>query len=401
MTDWGLVGSDPAPGDVGAIRLAAQSFGTISSNAQTASGQVSQLVGQVHSGGYWTGKAATAWADTARNLPPDLDKLAVSYGEAASALNTYAETLAVHQARAQQILTDAALANVELTRADSAMYAAKARSDPGAAAELAQAIHERQYAAQRLDVARRDINSIRENIDTAADRLRGALVRASDHGIQNRNAVIKFLSGTVAAAAWTASAVASGFTVENVTAALDMVSSVLGTVAFVAMFVPGPIGLAVAGAAGIASFLFGAAALGGRAILVSRGQASAESFYAAAGMTLLSAIPAWRFAGSAKSVVGGWNAVGGTKSTAIGKKVMEFTGRVQHAGQPGISFKQVKSAVKMIYIPIGLGKNAISAGNTAADAITFAETGQLNLKQPTPEKLYVKFGETLVKEVLK
>lgn len=139
MTDWTLVGGDPAPGDPVVVRQMAVAFDNTSIRAHDASGAITRLVGQVHAGQIWTGRAALAWVDQAQSLPPDLGKLAASYGEAAAALRTYAGALEGYQSAGRRIAEEAIAAHAELGRAQADV--ARAQSAASAAARAAAAAH--------------------------------------------------------------------------------------------------------------------------------------------------------------------------------------------------------------------------------------------------------------------
>lgn len=109
MSDWDLIGGDPAPGDPGLIRLLAGDLATTATGAQDARVALSSIGGEVVASG-WKGEAAEKFEQAFTPIAPDLGAMAESYDRAADALRTYATELNEIQAEVRYALNRARLA---------------------------------------------------------------------------------------------------------------------------------------------------------------------------------------------------------------------------------------------------------------------------------------------------
>lgn len=449
MTDWTLVGGDPAPGDVGLVGEAAGAFDRMALRAGEASEALTRLVGQIDSGEIWAGRAADTWVEQARQAPPDLDKVRTSFGEAANAIRTYAVELdgaqvaarraaddaisadaALRQARADVARTQAAAGAAEQaaggarsardraasdarslppdadpgTRAaadgrarsaESAVWSAEAGA-AGAARELDAARAAERSAQERLDDARRRAELVRESAEESARRLESLLNEASHHGIRNRG----FLRRTVED---TFQALDDMYSVESITAALDLVSDVMGVAALVAAFIPG--GQVVAVALAGASVIFSAAALIGHIVMATRGQESWTDVGWRAAGTALSAFGAVKgFKGimAAQSQVAKMTQAGKTITAANRPMAMrttteQFLGDVKRVRWPdartatGFMRTQVGvapgpvslAAVRVVVRPIEVAID-VNKGGSAMSGLIGARQGEPLVVTPAP-----------------
>ena len=126
MSDWALVGGQPARGDSeGVHRLAA----SVDSTADAAFDAKVSLgrVGAGMSSSLWEGAAATKFVSAFSPLGQDLGRMAESYGRAATALRTYATELAQIRGEAERALTRARLAKATADREGPALEGARGR----------------------------------------------------------------------------------------------------------------------------------------------------------------------------------------------------------------------------------------------------------------------------------
>lgn len=219
--DWSaLGGSDPVPGDPGAVAAMAAQLSDLADSAALQS----RLVQGVGSGSeaMWVGPAADVFRRHVGRLPGELGKLVVSYRDASEALSSYAPKLRCAQELALRALVKARAADAAIRVAQAgvraasqavqaaqaaydaaaaAAWAAAAAGDPSAGAGLAAAAEavaaaegQLQAAQQQLSAAEADRQAAFHMRDTAAaDAGRAASVcagrldAASRAGIQNPN----------------------------------------------------------------------------------------------------------------------------------------------------------------------------------------------------------------------
>ncbi len=94
------MGSDPQvppciPGDVGGLSTIQGNFAAIAAAASRLCGQLQNTGGQI----VWSGKAHDAFQAGLKDVPYDLQKVAASFGQAATALQTYLGTLSEFQSQ--------------------------------------------------------------------------------------------------------------------------------------------------------------------------------------------------------------------------------------------------------------------------------------------------------------
>lgn len=458
LTDWHLVGGDPAPGNAEAIGDAAAVFEGVAVRSAEASRALSSLVAEVDSGSMWLGTAAVAWADQARGIPKDLESLHRSYSEAGAALRAFGATLEIYQGFARRTLAEAVEADEAHRRAaaevaacesdrgtaidslrsaerdladargrrDDALLAGDAGLGDHLAAQLTEASasvesaririerlderlsegrHRMRAAASELDDARRRSAAIKATVDEAGDVAQGALVQASEHGIRNRHAVIRVIQDGMAFAADTAR---YAFTVENITAALDLVSDVMGTAAFVTAFIPGLQPLAAALGAG--AVIFSAAALVGHVLRARSGDGTWTEVGLRAAMVGLSAVGAVK---GIKGVVAGQQQLvtmasrgktvtSATRPMALRTTTEQFLAHVKRVGHSdarrwtGFMNKQVgvaanstlKSAGKLVTMSVDVVRGVQSGGEVIASVASVGEDGGLTIS-PAPSAMEV------------
>lgn len=467
LTDWRIVGGDPAPGDAEAVGVAAAVFEGVAVRSAEASRALSGLVAEVDSGTMWIGSAAIAWADQAREIPKDLESLHRSYSEAGTALRAYAATLTIYQGFARRTLAEAVAADeahgraaAEVTSCESERETAidslrsaerdvdDARrrgsdalltgdaglgdlvavqlSEASASVERARIRIERlderiregrrrmSAAAAELDDARRRSAAIKATVEEAGDTAQGALVRASEHGIRNRHTVIRVIQDGMAFAADTAR---YAFTVENITSALDLVSDVMGTAAFVTAFIPGLQPLAAALGAG--AVIFSAAALVGHVLRARSGDGTWTEVGLRAAMVGLSAVGAVKgvkgvLAGQQQLVrmaSSGKTVTSATRPMALRTTTEQFLAHVKRVGHSdarrwtGFMNKQVgvaadstlKSAGKLITMSVDVVRGVHSGGEVIASVASVGTDGGLAISPaPTAMEVVAKAAKVVV-----
>lgn len=198
MTDWTLLGSDPAPGDPALIGVGARSLDQAAQALREADGELGRIA-RGAKGADLRGCAADALDELIRAVRTDLDPIASSFERVGGALAGYGTTLADLQAEARRALARATVADqrrcaadgdralaAEQLRAQSRSLAtaktaqrsvdlqnavdARAVIDPGVAARNAQ---------ESRDAARRSFRA-QAATDEAQLRLRGVERRLAD-----------------------------------------------------------------------------------------------------------------------------------------------------------------------------------------------------------------------------
>ncbi|MGZ4531126.1 MAG: hypothetical protein ACXVXP_02110 [Mycobacteriaceae bacterium] len=227
MSDWDVIGGDPAPGSPDTVAAAAAVLSRVSSMASEARQALLGADGELDVS-RWRGTAADAFRQDVSTLPRDLGDVAISYEEASAALLAYERALQSAQlaaasirAAATQAASDATHARAQQGRAEQAAAGARSQlnsavyrlsvlrkqialaTDPAARAALqasanaeqssvarheadlglAQAAHDRHArdaaeAQDRLGDAIRQAESIRRQVSSAVDTAASLLARA-------------------------------------------------------------------------------------------------------------------------------------------------------------------------------------------------------------------------------
>ncbi|MEQ1785440.1 MAG: hypothetical protein ABL966_00180 [Acidimicrobiales bacterium] len=116
MTDFALVGGDPAPGQPGWFTFVSRSFRSVQETAEVCASDLRNLTEQWGAAD-WSGEAADRFRALIGDLPKDLDKLFISYLTAEKATAQYADRLAELQADARTSLGRARSATDDEDRA--------------------------------------------------------------------------------------------------------------------------------------------------------------------------------------------------------------------------------------------------------------------------------------------
>ena len=124
MTDWSLLGGNPAPGSPGVFEDVAHALAPIVDHGESSSSSVRTMAQQAGSSS-WSGTAAKTFAEAVSAIPNDLGALVVANQRAISALNTYSETLTTLQSQASQVLNRAQGDQNDINSASSSLGAAE------------------------------------------------------------------------------------------------------------------------------------------------------------------------------------------------------------------------------------------------------------------------------------
>ena len=124
MTDWSLVGGNPAPGSPGVFEDMARVLTPIIDHSETSSSSVRAMAQQAGSSS-WSGTAAETFAEAVSAIPNDLGDLVLANQRAISALNTYSETLTSLQSQATQVLNRAQDDQNDINSASTSLGAAE------------------------------------------------------------------------------------------------------------------------------------------------------------------------------------------------------------------------------------------------------------------------------------
>jgi hypothetical protein len=109
VSDWDLIGGDPAPGDPFAVRVIARGLDKSAREAYEASRALGTIGGDLV-GCRWDGNAANQFREDLDPVPADLARMAGSYDRVARALHTHAHELDDIKASVGHALTRARLA---------------------------------------------------------------------------------------------------------------------------------------------------------------------------------------------------------------------------------------------------------------------------------------------------
>lgn len=118
MTDWEIIGGDPAPGSPGGVEAAVAAFDKVVSHVEKIRDGL-RRAGAEHSIVTWKGEASEKFRSQLKTLPRDLDLIAVSYRQASAALRSYASVLRDRQQDAVKIRESAGQAAADSRRAES------------------------------------------------------------------------------------------------------------------------------------------------------------------------------------------------------------------------------------------------------------------------------------------
>ena len=72
MTDWSILGGDPAPGSADVFETVANALGPIVQIGQSSANSIRSMAGQAGSD-IWSGTAASAFAESVHVIPKDLE----------------------------------------------------------------------------------------------------------------------------------------------------------------------------------------------------------------------------------------------------------------------------------------------------------------------------------------
>ena len=212
MTNWNVVGGDPAPGSPEVFDAVAGRLASIANAGEIGSARVRTMAATTGTKG-WSGDAAVAFGEAALTLPSDLEALKESCQSVIAAAKEYAASLCAYQqqaaealSRAQSASDDEAAATIRFQQASDCYHAADGQywfyvgrvgllegerlalttaGDPTAAAQLAPEITfataNRDQAWTSRSAASSDMNAAQQAIDVAQSELREA--RSSINGI--------------------------------------------------------------------------------------------------------------------------------------------------------------------------------------------------------------------------
>lgn len=124
MTDWSILGGDPAPGDADAFESVANALRPIIEIGQSSADSIRSMASQASSD-LWSGIAASAFAESVHAIPSDLADLAVAHQTAVRALEDYAATLRSLQQQATQVLSTALSDQQSADRASARLNSAE------------------------------------------------------------------------------------------------------------------------------------------------------------------------------------------------------------------------------------------------------------------------------------
>ncbi|WP_030934426.1 putative T7SS-secreted protein [Streptomyces sp. NRRL S-646] len=257
QADWESVfgfSSDPTPGDPEILEKLASEYRSISNDAQSAHSVVARL----DSDELGEGKSMEALRTQLKELPTQVGKLQSSYEAAADAVAKYALRLRDSQDQADRALERGREAKQRLDSAIAVASAASAHlksldnaqapppddeaARSNARRALADAQQADQSAAQSVESAQADLEAARLLALDAQE------LRTSDAGVAKRELEEAEGEAVKGKSFW-----------DKIGDILNQVFSIIGTVlGVIAMFVAGPIGVALA----IGAVIFGAASLG-------------------------------------------------------------------------------------------------------------------------------------------
>ena len=126
MTDWSILGGNPAPGDPEAFSDVATALSPVVAMAHSSCDSV-RAMGQQTDSAAWSGIAATAFGESIHAVPIELGELVDSHELAIRSLNDYSSELTALQQQANEVLEGALAAQSAANSASSRLAAAQAR----------------------------------------------------------------------------------------------------------------------------------------------------------------------------------------------------------------------------------------------------------------------------------
>jgi len=128
VTDWSILGGNPAPGTPATFDAIAQALGPIVDHGESSSQSIRAMAQQTGLS-IWLGAAAEAFAESVHVIPTDLDDLVTAHQRAISALSDYSAALSPLQRQAAQALSRALSAQNDIDSSTSALKSAQSRYD--------------------------------------------------------------------------------------------------------------------------------------------------------------------------------------------------------------------------------------------------------------------------------
>jgi hypothetical protein len=126
VTDWSILGGDPAPGGADTFEFVANALGPITEIGQSSADFIRSMAGQAGSN-LWSGIAASAFGESVHAMPRDLGDLVVAHQTAMRSLTDYAATLRSLQQQAAQVLSNALSAQRSADSAQARLESAEGR----------------------------------------------------------------------------------------------------------------------------------------------------------------------------------------------------------------------------------------------------------------------------------
>jgi len=125
VTDWSVLGGDPAPGSPDVFSAVAQALQPVVDQGESGSQSIRGMAQQAGSV-LWSGKAADTFAESVHVIPVDLGQLVGGHQAAIGALNNYSGTLSALQQQASQALANAQSAQDAANSASTRLARAEA-----------------------------------------------------------------------------------------------------------------------------------------------------------------------------------------------------------------------------------------------------------------------------------
>jgi hypothetical protein len=264
VTNYPVLGFDPAPGDPGSVSSLASQFSTVAQHLGSARDALT-TVGDSDS--IWQGDAANNFRGQVGQLPDYLNKAHASLGDAATTLGGWASDLTTMQQKAGQYESQAAQALQKLQQAQNNPNLKLAGQEFTSPQALQQAQAELNSAEDALSSAQQELNAIREDAaqllaqhENLATQIADALRKAKDEApeepglLSSLGDALNSLLGDVSSMAskawqWTKDHAADIADVGNV---LSKISAVLGVIALATAAFE-PVGAIFGAAAGLIS----------------------------------------------------------------------------------------------------------------------------------------------------
>lgn len=198
MSEWSLIGGNPAPGSVPAVADLAESLRTVARNAIGVQQRLERLSKSALSS-LWVGQSADAFTLQMVELPAMSDKVFQSFSTAGQNLLTYSSELDALQARARACLERARQAESDLSSARAARQSAIERVERQADADglnLVESWFARREVAgdydsrierakNELEAERREARFIQDDHERAIDAAVKGINEAREQGVRN------------------------------------------------------------------------------------------------------------------------------------------------------------------------------------------------------------------------